>query len=92
MKITDNHKIFYASKKLKLDCKISIHSLINDQCPKMSIDKHNDLNLLKMVFKRVKREGLDLKSELFKVEIGRHSVNRSRLFNKVRLKLLKQGK
>lgn len=92
MKITKEHALFYASKKSKLfTCNVSIHALINAQTKldKNLIDKHNDLQLLKMIYQRAKRNKQNLIAELTRVELSGYSKNRTRLFRKCRLKLSK---
>lgn len=90
MKLTNNHKLFYANKKLNVKNDISIHLLINDQIPILNrevyCDKHNDLNLLKMLVKRCNRNNLNLIAEMTKIELSSKG-NRRRLFKNLRMKL-----
>ena len=92
MKITHEHALFYASKKSKLfKTSICIHKLINSQLQVENrgslADKHNDLNYLKLVYNRCKRNDISFKKELLKLLQGEHSKNRKRLLFKVYGKL-----
>jgi LPS O-antigen subunit length determinant protein (WzzB/FepE family) len=92
MKITQEHALFYASRKSKLFVsKTCIHTLINSQVKIVNREKitakHNDLNLLKMVYNRCKRNNLDLRVELFKILSSTSEPNRKRLFGRVWRKL-----
>ena len=92
MKITNEHALFYASKKSKLfKTTVCIHILINSQLPVENrenlADKHNDLNYLRLVYKRCKRNGISFKYELLRLLQGTHSKNRKRLLTKVYYKL-----
>ena len=92
MKITDEHALFYASKKSQLfKTSICIHKLINSQLQVENrgslSDKHNDLNYLKLVYNRCKRNDMSFKNELLKLLQGTHSKNRKRLLSKVYGKL-----
>ena len=94
MKITEEHALFYASKKSKLfKTSICIHKLINSQLQvenKGSLaDKHNDLNYLKLVYNRCKRNDISFKYELLRLLQGTHSKNRKRLLSKIYRKLKK---
>lgn len=92
MKITQDHALFYASKKSQLfKTSICIHKLINSQLQvenKESLaDKHNDLNYLKLVYNRCKRNDISFKNELLRLLQGTHSKNRKRLITRVYSKL-----
>ena len=92
MKITQDHALFYASKKSQLfKTSICIHKLINSQLQvenKESLaDKHNDLNYLKLVYNRCKRNDISFKNELLRLLQGTHSKNRKRLIARVYSKL-----
>ena len=92
MKITQDHALFYASKKSQLfKTSICIHKLINSQLQvenRQSLaDKHNDLNYLKLVYRQCKRNDISFKNELLKLLQGTHSKNRKRLLSKVYGKL-----
>ena len=92
MKITQEHALFYASKKSKLfKTSICIHKLINSQLQVENrgglADKHNDLNYIKLVYNRCKRNDISFKNELLKLLQGTHSKNRKRLLSKVYGKL-----
>ena len=92
MKITQDHALFYASKKSQLfKTSICIHKLINSQLQvknRQSLaDKHNDLNYLKLVYNRCKRNNISFKNELLRLLQGTHSKNRKRLLSKVYRKL-----
>lgn len=92
MKITQDHALFYASKKSKLfKTSICIHKLINSQLQVENrgslADKHNDLNYLKLVYNRCKRNDISFKNELLRLLQGTHSKNRKRLLSKVYGKL-----
>lgn len=92
MKITQDRALFYASKKSQLfKTSICIHKLINSQLKvenrESLADKHNDLNYLKLVYKRCKRNNISFKNELLRILQGTHSKNRKRLLYKVYGKL-----
>ena len=92
MKITQDHALFYASKKSQLfKTSICIHKLINSQLQfenrESLADKHNDLNYLKLVYNRCKRNDISFKNELLRLLQGTHSKNRKRLLFKVYGKL-----
>ena len=92
MKITQDHALFYASKKSQLfKTSVCIHNLINSQLQVENMeslaDKHNDLNYLKLVYKRCKRNDISFKNELLRLLQGTHSENRKRLLMKVYGKL-----
>ena len=92
MKITQDHALFYASKKSKLfKTSICIHKLINSQLQVENrgslADKHNDLNYLKLVYNRCKRDDIIFKNELLRLLQGTRSKNRKRLLSKVYRKL-----
>ena len=92
MKITPDHALFYASKKSKLfKTSICIHKLINSQLQVENrgslADKYNDLNYLKLVYNRCKRNDISFKNELLRLLQGTHSKNRKRLLSKVYGKL-----
>ena len=92
MKITSEHALFYASKKSSLfNNTVCIHRLINSQLTvenrESLADKHNDLNYLKLVYNRCKRNNISFKYELLRLLQGTHSKNRKRLLNKVYSKL-----
>ena len=75
MKITQEHALFYASKKSQLfKASICIHRLINSQLQvenrESLADKHNDLNYLKLVYNRCKRNDINFKNELDCYEFG----------------------
>ena len=94
MKITQDHALFYASKKSQLfKTSICIHKLINSQLQvenrESLADKHNDLNYLKLVYNRCKRNGISFKNELLRLLQGTHSKNRKRLLSKIYRKLKK---
>ena len=92
MKITQDHALFYASKKSQLfKISICIHGLINSQSQVENrgslADKHNDLNYIKLVYNRCKRNDISFKNELLRLLQGTHSKNRKRLLSKVYGKL-----
>ena len=92
MKITPEHALFYASKKSKLFKTTScIHRLINSQLQVENrenlADKHNDLNYIKLVYNRCKRNDISFKNELLRLLQGTHNKNRKRLLSKVYGKL-----
>ena len=92
MKITQDHALFYASKKSQLfKTKVCIHRLINSQLQvenrESLADKHNDLNYLKLIYNRCKRNDISFKNELLRLLQGAHSKNRKRLLSKVYGKL-----
>lgn len=92
MKITEEHALFYASKKSQLFKTMPcIHSLINSQLPVKNreslADKHNDLNYLNLVYKRCKQNNISFKYELLRLLQGTHSKNRKRLLAKIYGKL-----
>ena len=92
MKITRDHALFYASKKSKLfQTKTCIHVLINSQVTinnRDSVaDKHNDLNYLRLVYNRCKRNNISFKCELLKLLQGTQGKNRKRLLSKIYRKL-----
>ena len=92
MKITEDHALFYASKKSHLfKTSICIHRLINSQLQVKNreslADKHNDLNYLKLAYNRCKRNDISFKNELLRLLQGTHSKNRKRLLSKVYGKL-----
>lgn len=92
MKITQDHALFYASKKSQLfKTSICIHKLINSQLQVENrgslADKHNDLNYIKLVYNRCKRNDISFKNELLRLLQGTHSNNRKRLLMKVYGKL-----
>ena len=92
MKITKEHALFYASKKSSLfNNTICIHRLINSQLQvenrEILVEKHNDLNYLKLVYNRCKRNDISFKNELLRLLQGTHSKNRKRLLIKVYRKL-----
>lgn len=94
MKITEEHALFYASKKSQLfKTTPCVHKLINSQLSvenrESLADKHNDLNYLKLVYKRCKRNNISFKYELLRLLQGTHSKNRKRLISKVYSKLNK---
>ena len=87
MKITQDHALFYASKKSQLfKTSICIHKLINSQLQvenrESLADKHNDLNYLKLVYNRCKRNDINFKNELLRLLQGTHSKNRKRLLER----------
>ena len=94
MKITQQHALFYASKKNSSFSHLkdlpSVHHLINSQNERSEKDfeKHNDLNQLKMVYNRCKRNNLNIEHELFRLAANMNRCNRKRLFLRVRKKLL----
>lgn len=92
MKITQDHALFYASKKSQLfKTSICIHKLINSQLQvenkEILAGKHNDLNYLKLVYNRCKRNDRSFKNELLRLLQGTHSKNRKRLITRVYSKL-----
>ena len=92
MKITQDHALFYASKKSQLfKTNVCIHRLINSQLQvenrESLADKHNDLNYIKLVYNRCKRNDIIFKNELLRLLQGTHSKNRKRLIYKVYGKL-----
>ena len=92
MKITEEHALFYASKKSQLfKTTTCIHKLINSQLQVENrgslADKHNDLNYLKLVYKRCKRNDINFENEILRLLQGTHSKNRKRLLSKVYGKL-----
>lgn len=92
MKITNEHALFYASKKSQLfKATTCIHRLINSQLPVKNreslADEHNDLNYLRLVYNRCKRNDISFKYELLRLLQGTHSKNRKRLLAKVYSKL-----
>ena len=92
MKITQDHALFYANKKSQLfKTSICIHKLINSQSQVENrgslADKHNDLNYIKLVYNRCKRNDVNFKNELLRLLQGTHSKNRKRLLSKVYGKL-----
>ena len=92
MKITQDHALFYANKKSQLfKTSICIHKLINSQLQVENrgslADKHNDLNYIKLVYNRCKRNDVSFKNELLRLLQGTHSKNRKRLLSKVYGKL-----
>ena len=92
MKITKEHALFYASKKSHLfKTSICIHKLINSQLQvdnrESLADKHNDLNYLRLVYNRCKRNDISFKYELLRLLQSTHSKNRKRLLSKVYGKL-----
>jgi hypothetical protein len=92
MKITRDHALFYASKKSKLFKQTTnIHELINSQLQVENrgslADKHNDLNYIKLVYNRCKRNNISFKYEILRLLQGTHSGSRKRLLVKVYSKL-----
>ncbi len=92
MKITQDHALFYASKKSKLfKTTVCIHRLINSQVQVENrgslAEKYSDLNYIKLVYNRCKRNDISFKNELLRLLQGTHSKNRKRLLTKVYLKL-----
>ena len=95
MNITDNHGLFYASKKSKIfKCNVSIHDLINSQVySNVNSIKHNNITQLIMVYKRCKRNDLNFKNELLRLsQSGTLNISRLHLYRKIAKKLnRKQG-
>ena len=92
IKVTKEHALFYASKKSHLfNISICIHRLINSQLQvenrESLVEKHNDLNYLKLVYSRCKRSNISFKDELLRLLQGTHGKNRKRLLYKVYSKL-----
>ncbi len=88
MKITQEHALFYASKKSHLfKTSICIHKLINSQTQVKNreslADKHTDLNYIRLVYNRCKRNDISFKNELLRLLQGTHNKNRKRLLLKV---------
>lgn len=92
MKITQDHALFYANKKSQLfKTSICIHKLINSQSQVENrgslVDKHNDLNYIKLVYNRCKQNDISFKNELLILLQCTHSKNRKRLLSKIYGKL-----
>ena len=94
MKLTKEHALFYASKKSKLfPCDVSIHVLINSQVhiERIVYEKYNDLAIVSSLYKRCKRNDLNLIAELRMLAWNSKGLrhHRVRLCRKIIKKLLR---